>query len=598
MATNRDFAGYRIVRPLELSPRASVWEAERLDSGDAVAIETLAGEAARDADVREWFAEAWGAVAEIVLPGVVGVSELGEQEGVPFAVRTPASGTTLARRISVHGPLEPAAAVALLRRLAAALDACHDTGVVHGTLGAGCVIVGSENDVDARLSGFGRAEGDRREDLRDLGAILATMLGGERAASGTGAAVEEAGDPRAALEEVLARSRNDGYSSAAELAAAATAAIGDQEAGAGFEAPLAAEHTGAATTGDDAGDEAPPRRLLPALVALAVVIAGILIVVGGGDDDSTPGGSGGGDEPTATTPAPIAGGGDSTGAEPDAGVGAPPPITVKGFPVGVAARDSTVYVTTRESGKLLGFDQTFGDRTIGPVDLGAAAKDVTVVEGVAWVTLPGSDQVARVDLEPDEPVVERLDVGADPTGLVAAYGSIWVADQGSGELSRIPLDGSEVKSVALEKSGPRSVAFGMGSLWISHAGGTVTRLDPRSMQQRSFDVGPDPRGVIVVDERVWVANSGDGTLTRLDPQTGDTRQVEVGGAPRKIAAEPDRLWISNEAGYVTALDLASEETSNIDLSGSGGPPEGVSVGEQVWVTTGAGNSLVAVAPAG
>src|SRR6478752_2647249 len=92
----RDFAGFRIVRPLALGELASVWEAEDAETGEVVAIETLAGDATRDEDVREWFTEAWELVADLDAPGIVTVASIGEQDGVPFAVRKPAGETTLA----------------------------------------------------------------------------------------------------------------------------------------------------------------------------------------------------------------------------------------------------------------------------------------------------------------------------------------------------------------------------------------------------------------------------------------------------------------------------------------------------------------------
>ncbi|MEO7198020.1 MAG: hypothetical protein ABIZ50_06065, partial [Solirubrobacterales bacterium] len=140
-AANRDFAGYRISRPLELGDRASVWEATDLESGRDVTIETLAGEAASDTDVCEWFSEAWRAVASLEHSRIVRVEKVDEQEGVPFAVRTPAGGLTLAKRLAVRGPLEPEDAVTLLAQIGGALDAAHKAGIVHGTLGPECVLV-------------------------------------------------------------------------------------------------------------------------------------------------------------------------------------------------------------------------------------------------------------------------------------------------------------------------------------------------------------------------------------------------------------------------------------------------------------------------
>lgn len=630
MATRsaRDFAGYRIVRPLELSDRASVWEAEDLESGRAVAIETLAGAAAKDPDVREWFAEAWEAVAEVDDPHLVEVEALGDEEGVPFAARTPAAGATLAKRLSVGGPLDPGAAVELVGQIGGALDAAHEAGVVHGTLGpASVVVVEDGGGASTYLTGFGRAEGDRREDVRDLGSILAAMLGpshgdgpargvadegagpgeeevraeGEEAGSGDGDGqlyeddeqlyedddrLREGDDGRlleeadggdvaverriGALDQVVATSQAGGYRSAAELVAAAEAA-----------AEASAEQDGAGAR--------PRRSWRPALalMALAAIAAIVVIAVSGGDgsgDETT----GGGDQVAQSTSGEDRG---STSAEPDRAESLAP-IDVPGFPIGVSAREGVVYVVTR-SGVLSGFDESDGKPAAGPVDLSIGASDVTIVDGVAWVSLPEAGGLARVDLDASNPSPRLIETGAGPAGLVGVQGSIWVADNGSGELSQVPQTGSgESKEVPLA-SGPNGITFGLGSLWVTGPG-TVTEVDPDAPEkQTSFDVGGDASGVLTADDQVWVASSADGTVTALDPKSGETKSFEVGGAPGDIAADPDRLWVANGAGYVSTIEFGSGAVGRYDLPAEETPQE-VAVGERVWVTTGRGNSLIAV----
>lgn len=589
----RDFAGFRIVRPLELGERASVWEAERVDSGESVAIETLAGDAAKDADVRDWFTEAWEAAAELAHPNVVTVTEVGEQDGVPFAVWTPVTGTTLAWTLEADGALEPEAAADLVTQIGGALEAAHEAGIIHGTLSPSSVVV-EERDgaAHAYVSGFGRVEGDRREDLRELGAILETMLGGGASETGgveSGAddeqepAAEVAVDAlRKALDGVVATAGKDGYRTAAELVTAAQAAISWQGE--------------TATSGDDGLDgssrRSPVRGMLKAL-ALIVAVVLLVVVFSDGDDDSTSSDSGiATADATSTATAP-----DATAPTDEVPTFTPPPIAVPGFPAGVSARESTVYVVTRESGELSAFDQASGERTLGPVDLGGGAEGVTVVDGVVWATLPGSDAVARVPLGSTDPVVETIDVGAAPSSLIGAFGSIWVVDEGSAELSRISLEGGAATSTPLDAQEPRGIAFGLGSLWISDAAGGVLRVDPADpTKQEPFEAGAGARGILVVDDHVWVADSNDGFVTEIDPASGESREIEVGGSPRELAADPTRLWVSNGDGYVSSIELDSEGVQEIDLNGAGGSPQGIAVGTQVWTTTGSGDSLVAVAP--
>lgn len=190
---------------------------------------------------------------------------------------------TLAKRIAVKGALEPEGAVDVLGQVGAGLEASHRAGVVHGTLGPASVVVESSGDeLRAYLAGFGRAEGDRLEDLRDLGSILGAMLG------------EVEGDERRlALDEVVGRARGDEFGNAAELVAAAESAIGRR----------AGEIRGG---GNWASALRSPPRWAVAVLALIALVAALAIAVGGGDD---PGSSDAGSGPSPA-PAPAVEPGD------------------------------------------------------------------------------------------------------------------------------------------------------------------------------------------------------------------------------------------------------------------------------------------------
>ncbi len=567
----RDFAGFRIVRPIELGERASVWEAEQPGGGDRVAIETLAGEAARDAHVAEWFSEAWDLVGALDEPAIVTVLGSGEQDGVPFAVRSPAGETTLAERLERGGPLSPGAALQVLTEVGGALEAAHEAGVVHGALEPTCVALDEHGG--AHLAGFGRREGDRREDVGALGALLVAMLG---------AAEQAAPD----LEgETAASSWEAGHAEALRAVGAA---------GAAGEYPRAAELLAAARA---ARPEASPRgegsgRLWLALAACAVVIAVVIVIVlvlGSGGDD----GGADGSRPTVAT----------TAAEtPAPATGPSRPIPVRGFPAAVAASDGVVYAVTREGGSLDGFDEATGERVLGPVAIGGDGSDVTIFGGAAWATEGAEGTVARVDLGTEGAAATAIATGGEPGPLIGAHGSIWVVDEGGRRLLRLAPDataGSEPEGFDLDAAAPNGIAFGQGSLWVSDGAGKVLRIDPKDpSQQRAFDVGGSPAAAVVAAGTVWVADAARGSVLALDPESGATRvELAVGGEPDDLAADGEHLWAANADGFVTAIGLGSGAIGQIDLSGAGGSPRSIAVGDQVWVATGAGNSLVAIAAA-
>lgn len=581
----RDFAGFRIVRPIEIGERAAVWEAEPLDGAEApvhvgrVAIETLTGEAAADDDVVEWFTEGWELAAGIEHRNIVSVVRLDEQDGVPYVVRAPAGEMTLADRLERGGPLSAGAALQVMGEVAEALEAAHTAGLVHGALTP--AVVSLDEHGHALLAGFGRRLGYRRDDVRDLGELLLAMLG------------EPAGPDSADGEEGADGEAEEVTSEWERLHADALRAVGAAGASGDFaraEDLLAAAREARPLTAEG---ERPPgpsgTSIVLGVVALFAVVLIFVLMVGGDDEDSEPA------ESTPTSAAPA----DEGAAALVPSTGPSRPIPVRGAPVGIAAAGDSVYAVTKEGASLDGFDQRTGQRILGPIDLGAAAGDIAIAGDFAWVTLPDADSVAQVDLSADQPAPDTYGVGAGPDGIVAAAHSIWVLDEDSRELSRIDQEGGDPETFGLDAAKPSAIAYGDGEIWVADAKGAVFRVDPDAPgKQKRLPVPGEPAALVVTDDgTVWVADAAGGTVVALDPSSGDAVEIAVGGEPSDLAADSERLWVANADGYVSAIELGGQAPETIDLSGAGGSPQALAIGQQVWVATGFGNTLVAVAPA-
>ena len=217
------FAGYRFHRVLG-DGSAGTFEATEASSGETVVIESLVGGAADDADLREWFAWAWGALAEIDHTNLPRVRALGTAGDAPFAVREPIDGRPLPDLIDAEERIEPASMRVLICRMADGLHRAHEAGVIHGALGPADLIVEPEarGGASGRWVGFGRAEGLRRDDIEALGAILAKLLVAERATrgeverpEGEAPSMDEA--ILAMLTRVAAAARNGDYRTAGEF---------------------------------------------------------------------------------------------------------------------------------------------------------------------------------------------------------------------------------------------------------------------------------------------------------------------------------------------------------------------------------------------
>jgi hypothetical protein len=92
-------------------------------------------------------------------------------------VREWVEGTSLRKVVAEYGPLEADKAIAIAHAIAAAISALHDTGMAHGNVQPGTVLIGDDGRVvlgDARADEAATAESD----IRAIGAVLYCALTG------------------------------------------------------------------------------------------------------------------------------------------------------------------------------------------------------------------------------------------------------------------------------------------------------------------------------------------------------------------------------------------------------------------------------------
>jgi serine/threonine-protein kinase len=140
---------------------------------------------ASPADLARFRSEA-EAAARLDHPGIVSIFEVGECEGHPFYSMQFVEGTTLSRRLAA-GRLPPREAAALLAKVADAVQAAHDRGVLHRDLKPSNILIDALGE--PHVSDFGlakRLEGDAS--VTHTGAILGTpcYMSPEQAAGSRG----------------------------------------------------------------------------------------------------------------------------------------------------------------------------------------------------------------------------------------------------------------------------------------------------------------------------------------------------------------------------------------------------------------------------
>jgi serine/threonine protein kinase len=158
------FAGYRMEALVGVGGAGAVYRATHLALGRMAAVELLKPDLWDDATFRERFKREARLAASLDHPNVIPIYAADESDSRLYIAMRYVDGPTLEAILGVEGRLAPQRAAGIVAQVAAALDAAHTRGLIHGDPKPGNVLTedhaGHEH---AYLSEFGLAsrQGER-----------------------------------------------------------------------------------------------------------------------------------------------------------------------------------------------------------------------------------------------------------------------------------------------------------------------------------------------------------------------------------------------------------------------------------------------------
>ncbi|OMC09754.1 serine/threonine protein kinase [Mycolicibacter heraklionensis] len=589
------FGPYLLGRLLGHGVVGDVYRAEDTRNDETVALMLIAASLAADEAFRSRLEDEAEAAGQLTEPHVVPIRAYGEIDEVLYVETGLIDGTDLATVLADGGPLSPPRAVAIVRQVAAALDAAHNSYVVHRDVRPGNILI-TEDDL-AYLMNFGvaaaiaepgapakpavgplaymapeRLIGEQVTHLADiysLAVVLAEALTGVCPFSA--ATVDEALAERrsaeppqpsrlrpgrvppaidAVLARGLARKPEERYSSAGELAAAAYRALTEPE-----------RHQVSRIL----------RRGEPAL--------------------HLPGGL----EPEPRSEAR----GNAAGM--GGGLGGPLPTP---FPMSPLLRHDLQSATP-----VMPTPSRRPRLPRKPVLVAAAvAAAVGVAAGIGHVVSEPSSATPVAARAQDVLPFTDLDYRLSPGGVALdGDGNVYVTSEGmQGRVVRLAADSDSSTVVPFsDQYQPRGVAVdGTGNVYFSDVNGRVVKVaaDGEAHAVLPFAGLEDPDGVAVDSDggNVYVADRGDDAVLRLDTATNIQTTVPFVGLnnPNGVAVDTaGNVYVTDTANNrVLKWEVASGEQVVLPFAGIVAP-SGIAVDEtgDVYVTEHSRNKVVKLA---
>lgn len=599
------FAGLLLEEEIGRGGMGVVFRARDVALDSLRAVKVIAGEYSSDEVYAARFRREARIASSLEHPNLVPVYGAGEEDGRLYLVMRLITGTDLASALAT-GPLPEQRAIALLRDVAAGLDAAHAAGLVHRDVKPANILIEPRSFGErAYLTDFGIA---KVVGLEPEGATAATGLtrGGQVLGTADYVAPEQ-------VEDGSADSRSDVYSlacvafevltgaapfrrdsdlstliahtkaprpSASELDPSLPARVDavlregmaiDPAVRPGSTTAFVDLLDAAARDGRDRRHAPSARRArrslawpawLLALVALAVLAWQLADRSGEGEPGST-----------------IAPGGGAVGASrPEVSTG-----RVGAGPVGIAMGGLRLWVASRDADRVDSLQPESLRPYADPVPL-PAPRSVAAGFGSIWAV--NGEALYRLDPgEGWEPLMIPVTGGPDDVAVDDRY--VWVSDEDDDSVSRIDPGSNRLSGTVGVGTEPRSIATGGGAVWVVSSGdASLAKIDPSTVAIEGSPVaaGIRPTSVAFGSGRAWVADNAGSKLVGFDPgRDGEgPGEVEVrartSASPRGLAVGLGAVWVASGAqDRVDRFDPGTGERIGRPIE-VGGNPADIAIG--------------------
>lgn len=175
--TGRRLGDYHLLRRLGRGGMADVYLAEQESLGRKVAFKVLKNHLAADPSYVRRFLHEARAAASLIHANIVQVHEVGCLDGIHFMVQEYVEGQNLKQLIERKGTLDAAAAVSVMRQVAAALHKAAQQKIIHRDIKPENIMLSRAGEVKVADFGLARVEREGQAlNLTQVGVTVGTPL--------------------------------------------------------------------------------------------------------------------------------------------------------------------------------------------------------------------------------------------------------------------------------------------------------------------------------------------------------------------------------------------------------------------------------------